>query len=356
MGASSVRTLRRAAEQDARPLDRAEERRLLGAARDGDRSALNEVARRVSGSLYRFGRGFCRDPHDAEDVVQDVLAAMITSLRTFRGDSSLSTWAYVVARNACMRRRRHSGRVTALEPDGDGPAVEYVDPSAGPDRVAERRELREAMERAIAALPASQRDVLVLRDVEGLPGEVVAKQLGIALRAMKSRLHRARLALRDALAPFVAPDAPPPGPQCPDTARLLSRHLEGELDAAVCARLESHVENCPSCGATCATLREALGACRAWRSAPVPDDVREQVRAAIRSAVEGLRASGSIARPAGSLRAPAIGSGSTGRRTGAPRAPADKRPRKATPAGGGSTPTRADATRRSSRSTRRTSS
>lgn len=298
MNSPSIKALRRAVERESRPEDRSEERRLLAAARGGDRGALNEVARRVSGSLYRFGRGFCRDPHDAEDVMQDVLAALVTSLKSFRGDATLSTWAYVVARNACLKRRRHRDRWVPLEPaaaGGEAPLMtpfEPADPAGGPERAAERRELREALERAIAALPDAQREVLVLRDVEGLSGERVAQLLGLELRAMKSRLHRARLAVRAALAPHVAPGAPGPGPSCPDTARLLSRHLEGELDGAVCERLAAHVEACPSCGAACDSLRAALGACRAWRRAPVPDQVRAEVRAAIRSAVAGLRATG----------------------------------------------------------------
>jgi len=308
MNAPSLKALRRAVERAARPEDRSEERRLLAAARGGDRGALNEVARRVSGSVYRFGRGFCRDPHDAEDVMQDVLAALVTSLQSFRGDATLSTWAYVVARNACLRRRRHRDRWVPLEPAAGDEAplmtpFEPADPAGGPERAAERRELREALERAIAALPDAQREVLVLRDVEGLPGERVAQLLGLDLRAMKSRLHRARLAVRAALAPHVAPGAPGPGPSCPDTARLLSRHLEGELDGAVCERLAAHVEACPSCGAACESLRAALGACRAWRGAPVPDQVRAEVRAAIRSAVAGLRAAGAAVRPPAPARA-----------------------------------------------------
>lgn len=303
MNSNSLKALRRTAEKAVQPRDRSEERLLLAAAKGGDRGALNEVAKRVSGSLYRFGRGFCRDPHDAEDVVQDVLAALVTSLQRFRGDASLSTWAYVVARNACLKRRRRSARIAPLDGGDAGGALEVEDPGAGPERAAERRELREALERAIAALPPAQREVLVLRDVEGLPGEAVARTLGLELRAMKSRLHRARLAVREALAPHVTPGAPPPGPTCPDTARLLSRHLEGELDAGVCARLESHVAACPSCGAACESLRAALGACRDWHSTPVPEDIRSQVRAAIRSAVDGLRAPGVWSRPARPVRA-----------------------------------------------------
>jgi RNA polymerase sigma-70 factor (ECF subfamily) len=261
--------------------DPAEERRLLAAVRRGDRRALDLVTRRVSGSLYRFSRGFCRDPHDAEDVMQDVLSALVSSLHRFRGDASLSSWAYVVARNACARRRKRGARHRSLD-EANGVTLEIRDPGPQPERLAERRELREALERAIVTLPAPLRDVLVLRDVEGLSAAQVAKQLGLGVPAVKSRLHRARGALREQLAPYVAPEGPARAPDCPDVARLFSRFLERDLDRDACARLEEHVSSCDGCGAACSSLRAALGACAAWRSAPVPAHLRNAVREALR--------------------------------------------------------------------------
>src|SRR5512140_652086 len=80
-------------------LSAAEERRLLAAARGGDARALTALVEALAGPAYRFGRAFCRNPHDAEDVMQDVLASLVRAFDTFRGTSSLTTWAYVVARN-----------------------------------------------------------------------------------------------------------------------------------------------------------------------------------------------------------------------------------------------------------------
>jgi RNA polymerase sigma-70 factor (ECF subfamily) len=160
------------------------------------------------------------------------------------------------------------------------------DPSAGPAHRLERRQLGEALERAVAMLPVHQREVLVLRDVEGLSAAEVGAVLGLNERAVKSRLHRARLALRISLAPFVGSgDAPPPGPHCPDTARMLSRSIEGELSPAVCGRMEEHVRRCASCGNACHSLREVLGACRAHGSRALPPEVRRAVRKAVRDAL-----------------------------------------------------------------------
>ena len=267
--------------------DPAEERRLLEAARGGDRRALEQVTLRVAGSLYRFGRGFCRDPHDAEDVMQDALVALVSSLERFRGEGSLSSWAYVVARNACARRRKRSARHEPLEHDDGEPKHELPDTGAGPERAAERRELHEALEREIAALPDSLRHVLVLRDVEGLSAAEVGERLGLGERAVKSRLHRARLALRERLAHHIAPKSPPIQPGCPDSARLFSQFLEGELDAAACARLQEHVSGCAGCSAACAMIRDALGECAACRGAPAPPEVHEAVRTVLRNVLAG---------------------------------------------------------------------
>jgi RNA polymerase sigma-70 factor (ECF subfamily) len=295
---ATVRSLKKSLGAGARSaaafrLSRAEERRLVAAARGGERRALDRLLTLLSGPVYRFGRGFCGDPHDAEDVTQVTLAAVARSLADFRGDSSLTTWAYTVARNACTRHRRRGAnapaRLESLDAGSEGRpgALDVADPRGDPQRAFERTELREALERAIASLPPSQREVLVLRDVEGLPAKEVGEALRLSERAVKSRLHRARVALREMLAPHALPAAT--APRCPDTARLVSRYLEGELDAEACAKLEVHVKGCPDCGATCETLRDALVTCRSWRGEKLPGTLRASLRQAIRKVVDEAR-------------------------------------------------------------------
>jgi RNA polymerase sigma-70 factor (ECF subfamily) len=310
----------------------AEERRLVDAARAGDAGALRRLLDGVSRPIYRFAKGFCHDHTEAEDVLQGVLTAIARSLKDFRGESSLTTWAYTVARNACIRQRRrpasHPGRFEPLDAPGsdEAGALQIPDPSRGPHEQLEREELREVLEEAIAALPQAQREVLVLRDVDGRPAAEVGRILDLGERAVKSRLHRARLTLRAVLAPYLRGEpggprgrskpagrgpaaarpavagsspaarsaiaAPRPAARsaiaahCPDTARMLSRYLEGELDAGVCAMLESHVSACPSCGEACETLLAALGACRDWGTRPLSSSARVMVRAAIRAVVK----------------------------------------------------------------------
>jgi len=202
-----------------------------------------------------------------------------------------------VAKRACMRRRRRESRVARLD-QGDDAVARRPDPGPAPPQRAERAELATMLQRGIAALPAEQREAVMLRDVEGLAVEDAARVAGLGVRAFKSRLHRGRLALREWLEPYRASGAPPGRPGCPDTARALSRALEGEIDPGACARLESHVATCGHCDAACRSLRDVLGACRAWGEKPLPRLFGTRVRGAIKRAV-ALHAAGSspAARP-----------------------------------------------------------
>ena len=266
-------------------LTRAEETRLLKAARSGDEKALRQIVQMVSGPAYRFSMGFCRNPDDAEDLVQDVMTTLLRSLDSFRGESSLSTWTYIVAKRACGRRRQRASRQSSIE-DMNPVDMDRPDPTPGPSRRMENRELAAALEAAIAALPDNQKQVLVLRDVEGLSAAEVGKILGLGERAVKSRLHRARLVLREQLAPYVlGASAPAPAESCPDTARMLSGYMEGELTSAVCERMQEHVARCPACGGTCESLRSVLGACRANGERPLPEELRKAVRNAVKMAL-----------------------------------------------------------------------
>lgn len=249
----------------------------------------------VADPALRFGRSFCRHQQDAEEVMQDVLVSLARGLSSFRGDAALSTWAYQVARHACIRRRRRvtERRLEPLDRHNDRVVSRRDETEAGsdPQRRHERLQLTETIERAIASLPPAQREVVILRDVEGLPAREVARITGLGERAVKSRLHRGRLALRQALAPALGRSAE--GGQrskavgarrrgCPDTGRLVSRYLEGELGATECAALARHVAGCPDCSEACAALRAALGSCRDIGEQPLSSELRARLRQAIR--------------------------------------------------------------------------
>ncbi len=261
---------------------------MLADARRGDPEATRELLRRAAAPAWRWSQGFCRNQDDAADLAQDVLVTLHRSLPRFRGDSSLSTWTYIVARRACARRQRRAGRQSSLDAPGHAHLRERPDPGAEPFMHLERRRLGERLENAVAALPEAQRAVLVMRDVEGLSAREVGKVLRLSERAVKSRLHRARIALRERLAPFVAePMAPETSADCPRTAELLSRHLEGELASGPCTRMEEHVRECGHCERTCRELRGVLAACREYGQQPVPAALDRAVRDAVRRLQSG---------------------------------------------------------------------
>ena len=260
---------------------------LIESLRAGDERALGVLLSRHAPGIYRFGMKMCRDPEDAKDVVQDTLLAAARGIRELRGASSLSTWLYAVARSFCIKKRRGAkaqvGGVVSLEHEPG--AMQIASREAPPDDAAAARELGAALERAIASLEPMYREVLVLRDVEGLSAGEVAEVLGISIQAVKSRLHRGRLDVRAQLEPFF-PSAErsagtPSAGTCPDVVALFSRYLEDEIGPNECASMERHVASCKRCDAACKSLKHTLALCRAEPRGEVPADVQALVRKAL---------------------------------------------------------------------------
>ncbi len=159
--------------------------------------------------VYRLARLLLGNDTDAEDVTQQVFLQVVRKLSGFRGDSTLSTWLNRVAVNAALAYRKQRGlrhRHELSEPPEEftegGSHVLPVrrPPEPLPELLA--RELHEQIDRALLQLPEMYRDVFVLADVEERPNQEVADLLGLSLPAVKSRLHRARLLMRQALAPY----------------------------------------------------------------------------------------------------------------------------------------------------------
>lgn len=266
------------------------DRELLEQARAGDRQALEKLLERHQAQVYRFGMKMCRDPEDAKDVLQDTLLAMARGVHDFRGASSISTWLYTIARSYCIKKRRKSKFApedersldTELAPE----ARRLVDPAKGPDEELAGRQVEHALERAITALEPMYREVLLLRDVEGLTAPEVAEVLGVSVQAVKSRLHRARLAVRGEVAPLlgIPGDSPATPGTCPDVLTLFSQHLEDEISADVCAEMERHIEACARCRGACDSLKHTLALCRtAGPAVDVPASVQASVKVALRN-------------------------------------------------------------------------
>lgn len=224
----------------------------------GDRAALAAVLVAATPSIKRFTGRMCRTSAEADDATQDTLLAVAQNLAQFEGRSAFSTWLFTLARTACGRQQRGMKNAPPRE---DVPELR-ADEGPGPEDLAESNELKLTLDLALGGLQRDQREVVLLRDVEGLSANEAAEVLGISVEALKSRLHRARASLRSALKPTVDGDA---SGACPDIVTLMSQKHEGELDERTCSRVERHVLGCPRCRALCDGLREVLGACAALR-------------------------------------------------------------------------------------------
>jgi len=262
-----------------------DDQKLLEAARAGDRRALEAFLEKYQARVLRFGLKMCRNSEDARDVAQETLLAAARGVGRFREASSASTWLYTIARSFCIKARRRGKyaprRVISTDGEGRGLAERVPDERGGPDRELEDRRLAEGLESAIASLDRKYREVLLLRDVEGLSATEVAEVTGLGVEAVKSRLHRARLHVRERLAPVLGRDAPG-GRGCRNVVQLFSRHLEGEIDAATCAEMERHLAGCTRCRSSCRSLKRILGLCRGG-AADVPADLQASVRAGVRA-------------------------------------------------------------------------
>ncbi|MBI5623281.1 MAG: sigma-70 family RNA polymerase sigma factor [Elusimicrobia bacterium] len=186
---------------------------LIAASKRGDSKAFDQLIRRYEDKIFRLAHSVCAGmPSEAEDVYQETFIKAFEKLKTFKGRSNLGTWLYRIASNLCWQRFRGRKRmpmvpILDLPPDDDNgnlPAVQIKDWTPTPEEAARKKELRETVARAMADLPVDYRLVLTLRDIQELSNEEAAKILKLSVPAVKSRLHRGRMFLRDKLNSYFA--------------------------------------------------------------------------------------------------------------------------------------------------------
>jgi len=179
---------------------------LVQIARQRNGAAFRVIMQRNNQRLYRIARAVLHDDSEAEDVVQEAYVRAFAGLADFRGESSLSTWLSRIVLNEALgrlRRRRPTVDVTSIE--NHQPAQDKVIPfpltstQPDPERTMAQRQIQVLLERAIDNLPDDFRTVLVARVVEGMSVEETADLFGLRAETVKTRLHRARRLLRDAL-------------------------------------------------------------------------------------------------------------------------------------------------------------
>jgi len=182
-----------------------EETLLVEAARSGDIKAFESLVRRYDRNVFRIAQHITQNREDAEDVVQDAFLKAYQNLGQFQGQSKFYTWLVRIAVNeALMRlRRRSPERMVSIDEDvkteEDSMPREIADWSPNPEQQYTQAELKDILGKTIQGLPPSFRTVFVLRDVEGLSTEETASALELSVPAVKSRLLRARLQLRERL-------------------------------------------------------------------------------------------------------------------------------------------------------------
>jgi len=178
---------------------------LVTEAKAGSYAAFEELVNRYEKKIYRLGLNLTGNPEDAEDLLQETFLKAFQHLPTFREDSRFYTWIVRIAINEGLmklRKRRSSKEVQAEDPsnsDGEFIPREFADWRPNPEQEMARVEMETILHNAAKALPATFRTVFFLRDVEGLSTEETAEMLNLSVGAVKARLFRARLRLREEL-------------------------------------------------------------------------------------------------------------------------------------------------------------
>ncbi len=181
---------------------------LIARLRAGDQAAYAQLVEEHAGKIYRLALRLMGNEADAEDVLQETFLSAFRSIDRFEARSSLSTWLYRIASNAALMRlrRKEPEQVSVDEPverdDGELIPRQLFDFCCLPEEDLLREEARAEMQRAVDELPPSLRSVFILRDIEGLSTEETAEALDLSVSAVKSRLMRARLKLRERLSQY----------------------------------------------------------------------------------------------------------------------------------------------------------
>ena len=191
-----------------------DDRTLVKAAQAGDAKAFRALVERYQRRVVQLALAMTKDADEAMDIAQETFVRVHRYLPSFKGDSSFFTWTYRIAMNLCLDAQRRKGRLERVDVEqGDEAEIEAaMDPPsaalAGPQRQALNAELRDRIEEALASLSENHRAILLLREVEGLSYEDLAKVLGIRKGTVMSRLFHARLKMQSKLREYLGEDAP----------------------------------------------------------------------------------------------------------------------------------------------------
>ena len=189
-----------------------DEARLVERLKRRDEAAFRTFVRTYQRPIFNLVFRMLGDAEEARDLSQEVFVSAFRGLPSFRGEAKLSTWLFRIATNHCRNRQKYLGRRQhgKLDPYEDQRDRPDRSPALGerpprPDRELAGQQLERAIQDAIRGLPADFRELVVLRDIQGMSYEEIRSVTGLAAGTVKSRLHRARVALKKTLAPMLEP-------------------------------------------------------------------------------------------------------------------------------------------------------
>ena len=250
--------------------------------------------------LHALAVRMCRNRADAEDMVQDVFLQALRKWHTFRGEAQPGTWLYAIAARACRSRSRRKGGtdarqvpVSQLMPWSETTVMELAAAPAGHEDESERKEAVARVQSEIARLPEHLRMPVVLKEVLGMSVEDVAAALGLAENTVKTRLHRARLALRKAMTAKAARvAAPPPIYEKQVCLDLLKAKMEAmDRGGTAAGERVPQAEVCARCRAVFRELDFVQDACAQMGHGQMPAALREKILRALRAREQSERAS-----------------------------------------------------------------
>src|SRR5438477_9659838 len=188
------------------------DRELVRSAQRGDEQAFRRLVEKYQRRVYQLALGMVKDADEAMDITQETFVRVHRYLPSFKGESSFFTWTYRIATNLCLDAARRRGRSERVEMDESDAEIEaHMDPPsaalAGPQRAALNAELKAKIDDALASLPPKHRAILLLREVEGLSYEELARTLGIRKGTVMSRLFHARLKMQRKLREYLGDQA-----------------------------------------------------------------------------------------------------------------------------------------------------
>lgn len=178
-------------------MTREQENAVVRSILDGDVNAYELLVKEYEKSVYNLALRMVGNSEDAADMSQEAFIKAYNSLTSFRGDSKFSVWLYRIVSNVCLdfirsRKRKQTMSLSTEDDDGDSVEMDIADDTQSPERLMEKQLTRDAVRRGLASMPPIQREILLLREIQGLSYDEIAEVLNLEAGTVKSRIFRAR--------------------------------------------------------------------------------------------------------------------------------------------------------------------